>query len=179
MHAIVSLMDERHYTLMEDYWHKLETACGLAGVSQTPLPHFSWHIAAEYDFPRLEETLSEFSKELEPFIVRTAGLGLFTGDLPVIFVPLIKDLKLAGVHERLWVRSQPTAIGASSHYSPEVWMPHITLAHGDVSRDKLGCAMQDLAFQPFNWEVRVDHFALVYQFSGQTGKIQSKFPFSG
>jgi hypothetical protein len=39
--------------------------------------------------------------------------------------------------------------------------------------------MQDLAFQPFNWEIRVDHFALVYQFSGQTGKIQSKFPFSG
>lgn len=141
MYAIVSLLDEHHYTRIEDLWHDLEVECGLSGVTLTPLPHFSWHIASEYDYRRLEASLLELAASTPPFNVRTTGLGLFTGASPVLFIPIVKDPALADFHLQVWQRSQTTAIGASPHYAPEAWVPHITLAYGDVDAVKLGCAM--------------------------------------
>ncbi len=177
MHAIVSLMDEHHYALIEDLWRELEHECGLTGIAFTPIPHFSWHISSEYDFKRLEPALEALAESATRFTVRTSGLGLFTGASPVIYIPVIKDLQLARFHQRVWDQVHPFAVGESSHYAPEVWIPHITIAHGDVDRPKLGCAMQKLAFQAIDWEIQVDHLAIVYQYSGQVGKIQNKFPF--
>jgi 2'-5' RNA ligase len=177
MYAVVSLLDEQHYALTEALWRELESECGLTGIALRPLPHFSWHIAAEYDFKQLEAILARMAAGAAPFSVRTTGLGLFTGDAPVIYIQLIKEANLAGFHQALWEQVHPTAIGPSSHYAPEVWVPHITLAYGFENPGELNCAVEKLAFQPFNWEIRVDHLALVCQESGQVGKLQSKFLF--
>lgn len=179
MYAIVSLLDEQHYNRIENLWHDLEVECGLSGVTLTPLPHFSWHIANEYDYRRLEASLQELAAKTQPFSVRTAGLGLFTGASPVLFIPIVKDSTLADFHLEVWQRSQTTAIGASPHYAPEAWVPHITLAYGDVDAVKLGCAMEQLAMQPFNWEIRVDNITVVYSLSGQVGKLQARFMLGG
>jgi hypothetical protein len=95
MYAIVSLLDEHHYNRIENLWHDLEVECGLSGVTLTPLPHFSWHIANEYDYRRLEASLQELAANTQPFSVRTTGLGLFTGASPVLFIPIVKDSTLA------------------------------------------------------------------------------------
>lgn len=179
MHAIVSLLDKKHFRRIENLWRELEFECGLTGISLTPLPHFSWHIAAEYDFERLGDTLPELAQSSQPFTVRTTGLGLFTGDSPVVFIPLIKDETLTAFHRDVWERANPASVGASSFYAPDAWVPHISVAHGDINRDKLGCAIERLAFKSFNWEIEIDHLALVYQYSGQVGEIQTKFPFTG
>lgn len=179
MHAIVSMLDEEHFERLKDIWRDLEADCGLAGVHLTPLPHFSWQTASQYDFDRLKPLLSNISAEAQPFFVRTTGIGVFSGELPVVYIPVVKDAPMSGFHGRLWQQVKPTAIGISSHYAPEVWVPHITLAYGDVNRFKLGCAMEKLAFQPLNWEVQVNHLALVFQYSGQVGEIDSIYPFGG
>lgn len=179
MYAIVSLLDEQHHARMLELWRGLEADCGLAGVALTPLPHFSWHIAAEYDLKRLESALAVLAAGSQPFTVRTTGLGFFTGPSPVVFIPVVKDHTLASYHQRVWELALPAAMGSSTHYMPEGWMPHITLAYGDVDAARLGCAMENLAFQPFTWEIRVDHLAVVYQLSGQVGRLQSRFPFGG
>jgi len=177
MYAIVSLLDAPHYTEMEDLWRELESECGLAGISFTPLPHFSWHLAAEYDFNALENALEKIAIESAPFTIRATGLGLFTGPSPVLFIPLVKNQKLASFHQCVWENVYPLAVSASSHYAPEVWVPHITVGYGDVSPIKLGCAMEKLAFRFFDWEIQVDHIALVYQHPGQVGKLHSKHVF--
>ncbi len=177
MHAVVSLLDPDHYALLEQYWRELEYECGLTGIYFTPIPHFSYHIGAEYDFKRLEPVLADLALEAEPFTVRTSGLGIFSGAVPVLYVPIIKSMELAQFHKKVWERVHPISIGASPHYSPEVWTPHITMAYGDVDRDKLACAVQRLAFQSFDWTIAVDHLALVYQYTGEVGKIQNKLPF--
>jgi 2'-5' RNA ligase len=179
MHAAVSLLDDPYYSLVVDLWRELELDCGLQGVNLTPLPHISWHIAAEYDFARLGLILQRLADQTRPFTVHTSGLGLFTGESPVIFIPVVKDSGLARFHQEVWESVQPVAVDGSSHYAPGVWVPHITLAHGDVDSPKLGCAIQKLAFRRFNWEIQIDHLALVYQLSGQVGELRNKFMFSG
>jgi hypothetical protein len=39
--------------------------------------------------------------------------------------------------------------------------------------------MQKLAFRRFNWEIKIDHLALVNQLSGQIGALHDKFIFGG
>lgn len=179
MYAIVSLLDTQNDARLAALWRDLEADCRLAGVSLTPLPHFSWHIAAEYDFKRLEAGIESLAASARPFRVRTTGLGIFSGPSPVVYIPIIKDNFLAAFHKRVWDVVHPAAIGASSHYAPDVWIPHITLAYGDVDADKLSCAMDKLAFMTFNWEIEVGQLALVYALPGQVGKLQSKYPFGG
>jgi 2'-5' RNA ligase len=179
MHAVVSLLDDPYYSLVIDLWRELELDCGLQGVNLTPLPHISWQIAAEYDFARLGLILQKLAEQTRPFTVHTSGIGLFTGETPVIFIPVVKDSSLAMFHQLVWESVQPAAVDASPHYAPDAWVPHITLAHGDVDSPKLACAVQKLAFQRFNWKIQIDHLALVYQLSGQVGELHNKFAFGG
>jgi hypothetical protein len=42
MHGIVSLLDDRHYQLVENLWAELEREFSIRGVYVTPYPHFSY-----------------------------------------------------------------------------------------------------------------------------------------
>jgi 2'-5' RNA ligase len=48
-------------------------------------------------------------------------------------------------------------------YTPDQWVPHITLAYKDVTSANLDCVMQGLAFQVFKWEIQIDNLILVVQ----------------
>lgn len=179
MNGIASLLDKPHSALVEDLWHKLETHCGLTGAQTTPIPHFSWQVVEEYDMPRLESAMCQIASQTKPFLVRTTGLGLFTGPSPIVFVPLVKDAPLLRFHERIWEAMQDIAIHPSPYYAPQAWLPHITLAYDDVDPASLSCAMQTLAFQTFNWEIWVDNLILIGQGDGETGRELLRFPFGG
>jgi len=71
------------------------------------------------------------------------------------------------------------SIGASGYYTPDAWMPHITLPHGDVTPTRLRCAIDKLACQDFDWEIRVDNLALVYQEDEKQGQLKYRMPFVG
>jgi 2'-5' RNA ligase len=47
--------------------------------------------------------------------------------------------------------------------TPENWIPHITLARGDINNCNLGCLMDELAFQDLSWELEMDHIAVIGQ----------------
>jgi len=168
MNGIASILDAPAAGRVEEIWRELEVRCGLTGVKITPFPHFSWQVAEEYDIPALESALQEVVRTARPFPVRTTGLGLFTGDKPILHVPLVKDRELLEFHALLWEATRACAIGAQPYYVPEAWMPHITLAYGDVTSANLDCAMQFLAFQSFDWEIRVDNLIFIAQSEGVT-----------
>jgi len=179
MYAIVTLLDEPAYSKVKALWQELGLLCDMSGIDLMPLPHFSWHTANEYDVPRLRTILLQIAKQNNAFSVRTSGLGIFTGESPVIYIPLARNDILSSVHQQVWRRVEPVAVDGSSHYAPEIWIQHITLAHGDVSPDRLGCAMEQLAYRQYDWEIQVDNLALVYQIGSQIGELLCKYPFGG
>jgi 2'-5' RNA ligase len=158
-------------------WQDLAQNCGLSGVQATPLPHFSWQIAEAYDLQAIRPVLGDICRTTRPFAVMTTGLGIFTGGIPVIYIPVVKNPHLIHLHRRLWRATLPLSRESSPFYSPEMWLPHITLAHGDVDHDKLGCALGRLAFGNYNWEILVDHLTLVHQVEGQEGWLRMRFDF--
>jgi hypothetical protein len=53
MHGIGSLLDDKHYQLVENLWAGLEREFVVRGVYITPYPHFSYQIAQHYNVKQL------------------------------------------------------------------------------------------------------------------------------
>jgi 2'-5' RNA ligase len=176
MFAIATLLDPNADTQTREFWQLLEKDCGLAGINTTPLPHFSWQGADDYQVDEVEQVLRQTTGQLAPFKARTAGLGLFTGLVPVLYLALVKTETLMDVHRLLWEGIGPLATGLNRHYSPDLWMPHITIAYQDLNADNLACAVKNLIFKPIDLEIQVDQLALLYQLDKDTG-VKSHFPF--
>jgi 2'-5' RNA ligase len=179
MHAIVSVIDPEHYALVEVLWQELELECGLSGVRATPIPHFSWHVAESYDFDTLQATVKRFAGLSRPFSIHTTGLGLFTRESPVLYFPIVRTSLLSKIHQEIWDGATPLSQKSSPYYAPELWMPHITLAHRDVSLPSLCCGVERLAFQMIAWEIAIDNLAVVSQVEENVGELQFRIQLTG
>ncbi len=177
MHGLVSLLDKRHYALVEELWFELRDECGVQGRYVTPLPHFSWQIAEDYDWAALESALQEVAAQAQPFTVHTTGLALFTGSKPVVYIPVVRTRQLSEFHEMIWNQLAPICKESSPYYSPPFWMPHISLTYQDVDPEKLRCLMDKLAFRIFNWSIEIDNLTLIYEPEGTIGGIKYQFDF--
>ncbi len=167
MNGIASLLDDPASACVRHLWQELEVRCGLVGVKLTPFPHLTWQVTEDYDLPRLEFALRTLAGQVKPFSIHTSGLGLFTGENPIIYVSIVKDEALMCFHSLLWERMAGIAFHPALYYSPGQWVPHITLAYKDLTSANLDCAMQSLAFQSFNWEIQIDNLILVAQNESQ------------
>jgi hypothetical protein len=179
MHGLVSLLPQPQYQMVQAIWDRLAIENDLQGIRVTPYPHFSWQIAKEYDFERLQDIVGQIALKTPPIRVNTAGLGLFSGSRPVIYVSVVKNPRLTELHAAIWQNVQPAAQGLSPYYAPEAWMPHISLAYEDVTPTNIGPVMQNIAFQNFAWEMTVDNIALIYEPEGQVGALKFQIQLTG
>jgi 2'-5' RNA ligase len=179
MQGIVSLLDEKNFARVKALGEAVESHCGLTGISQALIPHLSWHVAERYQLEPLRQTLRDIVEMTGAFTVRAAGLGIFTGPTPVIYISLVKDAFLLNFHQRLWQLVQPLSEDSSPYYDPPAWMPHITLAHGEGVAEKLDCTVQWLAFQSFEWEVKLDHLLFASANSSNSWELQERYLFGG
>jgi 2'-5' RNA ligase len=179
MHAVSSLLDAASTNKVGAMWNELDTQFGLKGIRVTPLAHFSWQIASHYDWEKARARLDELAKDILPFTVKVAGLGVFTGEQPVLYLPLSKDRLLLEIHELLWQTFDGLSQGVSPHYHPDRWMPHVTLAHSDVTNKNISEVIKTLAFQTFDWDCQIDNLALIKQFTGEVGELVYCTKFKG
>ena len=91
MNGIASLLDRPATTRVAIIWQELEARCGLLGVKTTPFPHVSWQVTEAYELPLLEKVLGSFTRQVQPFTIHTTGLGLFTGENPILYISILKD----------------------------------------------------------------------------------------
>lgn len=178
MQAIVTLLEPTIHSRIEAMWRVLELRCGLKGIRTTPIPHFSWLVAEDFQSEPIDVLLKEITAHAQPILTQTAGLGLFTGHEPVIYVLIVKNEPLMRFHRMLWEQTQSYTIGPAAYYSPDAWVPHVTLAHTDVNRTTLPCALEELSFIPFNWDVQIDNLAVVGQVGEEVDQLKSRFNFT-
>jgi 2'-5' RNA ligase len=179
MDGIVTRLSPAQDEIVGRIWHDLEESCGLRVIEESPIPHFSWIVAESFDLPEAGRILTELAAEARPFSVLTVGLGIFLDPEPVIYTPVIKNRELLDLHARVWQAVYPVGIGVSEYYAPGVWMPHITLAHRDLTEGSVGCAIERLIGLDLNWEVSVDNLAIIRQRDDQVGALRSTYRFAG
>lgn len=161
--GIVALLDAVHTREVELIWQEFQYEFGVHGVAKTPIPHFSFHLAERYDAPLLAETIAQVTLDLAPLRVRTSGLGLFTGEAPTLYIPVVKSLALSAFHARLWEALEPLAVGSQFYYHPDHWLPHITLAQCNEDNFRPLQIPQLVGMlaprHPFAWEMEIAELA--------------------
>lgn len=156
--GIISFLDAEHYRVVEDLWAELDRTFGVRAIYETPFPHFSYQVAEHYDVSALETALAPITAKQVPFEVMTTGLGIFTGEKIVLYVPVVRNQAINAFHRRIWRVAVEMAVDPWPYYEPGFWVPHITLGHNDIY-DKLPEVIALLRDRAFNWRVKVDHVA--------------------
>jgi len=116
----------------------------------------------------LNSILEELAARSQPFSARTAGLGIFPGEKPVVYIPLVKDRQLLNFHEMMWSTLTSLSVESSPYYSPQNWMPHITVFFDELydplpaewqGRAVMDCVVNYLVGRDLNWTIQVDNIA--------------------
>jgi 2'-5' RNA ligase len=62
-------------------------------------------------------------------------------------------------------------------FSPDIWIPHITLAFKDLTPEKLACSMDKFIGRDFDWDIQIDNFAVVCQEENRVGELVKVYDF--
>lgn len=178
MHGLVSVLDPKHSARVEALWDELAQGCGLTGIHVTPIPHFSYQIAGDYDWEGVQTAMEELAARTKPFQITTTGLALFTGERIVAYLPVVRTAALSALHQEIWQQVQPHSVAPSLYYAPSFWMPHISLAYQDVTPERLICLMARLAGRTFDWQIEIDNLTMIYEPDGSIGSVRFRYPFS-
>jgi 2'-5' RNA ligase len=161
MQAIVSALDDPYRELVENIWGELKAVFGLQGVIGSTRPHFTYHVADQYDAGAIDDALRGVARATPPFAIETHGLGVFRGEETVLYLHVSPAPALAGLHRRIWDAVAPIATEAKLVYAPATWVPHITLAIGDLTEEVLPVALQFLNRRTYEWALPVGNVCLI------------------
>ncbi len=162
MHSVFSLLDNKHYQLVEDLRTELARKFAVREFNNTSHPHITYQVAGRYDVKSIETVLQRFAASKASFKVRTSGLGIFTGPNPVLNLRVVRSPELTQFHEALWQEIARTGSDFWDYYHPANWMPHITIGMHDMNKDNLSQIVPFLAERDFCWEMTVDNITLGY-----------------
>jgi len=156
MQGILSLVDPASADRVNVIFAELSDQLGLHGVDAFPYPHISFCFLDGYTRATVEERLQDTVSRFKPFNVKTAGIGIFLKPNPVLFVSVVRSTALDRLH-RLITKAFPPLRGDAGFYTSDHWMPHITLAVGDLTLDQLPEAVRLLTPRDFHWEITLDN----------------------
>jgi 2'-5' RNA ligase len=162
MQAVISLVDEHHRQQVSSLWEELKREFRIGATSErVPFPHFTYHGAISYDEMPLRSALEHIASETDPFEVETDGIGIFTGPNPVLYLPVVRSAVLADIHQQIWQALETIGVGITPTYDPRHWIPHITLAQGDITPTHLPEVMQILSARRFSWRIPITNLTVI------------------
>lgn len=176
MQAILSLVDPASADRVKGILAELNNHLGLQGVNAFPYPHISVCFMSGYSQARVEERLHDAVTRFKPFKVKTAGIGIFLKPNPVLFVSVVRGSALERLHRLITKAFSPMG-GDTGFYTADRWVPHITLAVGDLTTELLPDAVRLVSQRDFHWEITLDN--LTFAEETQAGLvIQSIYRFN-
>ena len=179
MYAIFTELDQALNREIEKIRNEIMTGCKFDEKKWQNQVHLSWQGAESYVLPETEERLRMIAKTFAPIQINVHGLGVFPGETPVLSLTIARTPRLSALNATLWEALQPLATGINTYFSPEKWIPHISLFYGDQKdAQAIGCAIEKLAFVPIHIEINLDHLILG-SFDDNKGQEILRVPLTG
>jgi 2'-5' RNA ligase len=143
-------------------WQRLSKLCDYSGLSSNIIPHFSWQTAESYQLESVRQKMTDLSASIPAFTITTAGLGVFSNDIKILFLIIVKTRKLMEIHELFWKELIPFSFDPRMHYSPENWIPHISLNLQKLEEDQFNCLLDELLKNNLNFEFLVQKMGILF-----------------
>jgi 2'-5' RNA ligase len=179
MYAIMTELDTQSAWQIEKIRSRAVAACGGDPVPlQWPL-HLSWQGAESYALVEVEERMRMIAKNVAPIVTNIEGVGIFTGPQPVLHLPVTRTPELSALNETLWETLAPLAIKSNYYFSPNQWVPHITILYGNAEvTEAIACMVSRLLSEPLHINITLDHIYMGY-FQGPEYGEAFRFPLLG
>lgn len=141
--------------------------------------HLSWQGADTYPLHEAQDRIRMISKTFAPVTTHVDGVGVFTGPEPILYLSVTRTPELSALNATLWEALTPLAENPNINYSPDTWVPHITLVYGSSgSADILACLLSKLITTPLHLEISLDHLLLGF-YRGEEHGSEFRLPLSG
>lgn len=165
--TIAALLEGHIADLQRHLWDELTRETSLILKLPELRPHLSFFQGDFSDTGVLLETLHQITDETRPFFVSLAGLAVFTGENPVIYLNVVKTPPLNHLQRMLYERLGPLVPTVRQEYDPSYFMPHLTIGwvtepHGTAQ------AFERLGQQTFTSEFLIDNLTLLRIDEGPT-----------
>ena len=154
MPGVVALLGEPHKSMVEALWEGMHREFGVPIGYPGAVPHISLHIGEHDVAAGAEQVVQTVARASAPLTVYSAGLGVFTGPVPVVHLTVARSPELAALALRLDVAMAAAGFPSTDpHFVPGRWMPHITIAHRNLAGIELGPLLGWLVAQSLAWEI--------------------------
>ncbi|MHC1741030.1 MAG: 2'-5' RNA ligase family protein [Anaerolineaceae bacterium] len=174
MYSIASLFD----TDLTGPWQKLVELCEYSGITPHTIPHFSWQTAENYQLTKAESKLTAIAATIPTFKFTTSGFGVFTNNRKILFLIIVKTRLLLEIHEILWNELLPLTEEPKMYYSPENWIPHISINLESIRDEQINCSITELLKHDLQFEFEVKNLGLLFLID-RTAGIAKEFPLKG
>lgn len=175
MKGITTILAEPENSKVKNIWDDIEKKFGLKGVKTTPIPHFTLHLARDYDLKAVKQVLNKLSKETEPIKISTGGLGYFNNEMFVAYSKVNKSRALGALHKNLCKQIIECSEEPLSYYLPDKWTPHITLLFEPkafiVEQKELSKYLEGVDLK---WQFAVDNLTVIEQSETQSPEVLYK-----
>jgi hypothetical protein len=174
MYGVVSVLDDEHQEAIWHLWSDIEREFAVA-ISETHVPHFSYHVAKTYG-DRIEELLQSIAATTAPVRTSCMVIGVFNFPPPLFFLPLARTDALNALHQRLWTELAPQAVDiVGPYYGADMWMATVNLAP-DIEKDISRELLHFLLARDFQWQLTIDNICLLHD-TGERQILEARFDF--
>ncbi len=158
--GVMALVDGPLGEEVERLWRLFEVEYGSVGVQTFDRPNLTFGGGPCNDLPGLELGVAEQVGRLRPFDLRIRGVGTFHDPGRAIYLAVERTDRLASIHRAFDRVLARTCDGPFTLYRPAAWVPHITLAMGDLTEEVFESARTRLATYDRTFTHTVDHIGL-------------------
>ena len=176
MPGVIALLPNPFSSRIESLWETMERDFGIPRGYPGAIPHLTFHLGSHDIEAGAEALVERLAAATTPFTVRTSGLGVFGGDVPVLHLMVARSPAVASLAERLTAELDAAGFPSTDPYfAADMWIPHITIAHRNLAGIEPGPVLAWLVKQPLAWEIPVRSLSIARE--TETGaEILATFP---
>jgi len=169
MQAIATLVNATSDLTATEFWKVLTQSCDLNGIKIPQNPHFSWMVSEGFEEEAAKQAFEAISRKTTEFTVRTNGLGIFTGEKPILYLPIVKTEQLMDLHQEIWQVLFALGVNQNTFYHPSQWIPHVTVIGEEIPLTQFVCLVESIVNITLEMTIHVNNLALIYSNKDDAG----------
>ena len=144
------------------------------------IPHVTFHISARAIEPGAIALVERVAGATAPFRLYSSGLGTFAGgDGPILYIGVARAPAAAALAETLDRELAAAGYpGTDPYYTPDRWVPHVTIAQQNLRGVDLGALLAWLTAQPLSFELPISTLSVARE-TPLGVEILATFPLGG
>jgi 2'-5' RNA ligase len=143
----------------------------LAHRGESDFIHFSWMVSQAINLETVSATLQSIAETTMEFECMNGGIGVFSGEFPVVTFVLARNKKLAATQLKIWNNCYPNMGMVNVKYSPDAWIPHITLLHYDIEKEDYCSFIEKSISTNIQFRIMVDNLAIIFKDGNKAGLL--------